>query len=60
MRYINYVRNISKWDVVVTLDEHHLFCARFEDIREAALQVFPSCIFLVDLQAWSLSRAAID
>src|SRR6266513_5252993 len=33
VRDVNYVRNVGKWDVVIALDEHHLFGARFEDIR---------------------------
>src|SRR6202034_2978185 len=57
---INHIGDIGKRDGVITLHEHDLFRALLVDIGETTLQVVPSRVFGIDLDARRLARTPVD
>src|ERR1700727_3021568 len=57
---IDDVGYVDEGDGIITLHKHDLFRALLIDVSEAPLQIVPSRIFVVDLDAGILSGAAVD
>src|SRR5580693_9547966 len=60
MRYVDHVGHVGEGHVVVTLDEHDLLGARFENVFQAALQRLPSGFVGIDFQSGRIAGTMID
>src|ERR1035438_129879 len=60
MRDVNHIGHVRERDGVIALHEHDFLGAGFIYIGQTPLQVVPGSIFLIDLEAGILNRAALE
>src|SRR5258705_4687438 len=57
---VDHIGYVEEGNIIVTLHEHDLFRACFEDVGQAALQIIPGRIFLIDLHTRGLAGSSVD
>src|SRR5438045_9010190 len=60
MRNVDYIRDISKRDIIVAFHEHGFLGAGLEYVGKTSLQLVPADVVVIDLQTRWLPRTLVD
>src|SRR5215470_10229138 len=60
MRDVDYIRDVGEGNIVITLHEHDLLRAGFENVGQTGLKRIPGRIFLVDLNSRLLPGPTVE